>query len=347
MRRASILLVVLWLGLTSCGDDAGTGSSEDAPSTDGADSAASTTTTSASTTTTTTQPPPDRPSVTELLASGAPLNIAHAGGDQAAPHSTLFAFSEAVAAGAGVLEMDVLLSGDGVLIVQHDDTVDKTTEETGPVLDRTLAQLQELDNAYWFSPECWPCQDRPVEEYIYRGVRTGQVPPPQGYTPEDFTIATFREVAERFPDLPFDIEIKGEAPHALEVAQVLADELAELDRLDSSVVVSFDDEVITAFRDMAPEVAVSPGLNTMAAWVLGGQPLDPAYRIVQVPPSFEGLSVVTPAFVERARAEGLTVWVWMDDAATQENEAFYRELLDLGVDGIIAGRPAEVTAALG
>ena len=115
------------------------------------------------------EPDERRATIDGLLELGLPLNIAHAGGDQAAPHSTLFAMAQAVEAGASVLELDVQLTGDGVLIVQHDDTVDRTTEATGPVADLTLAEIKALDNAYWFSPECWPCQDRPLEEYIYRG----------------------------------------------------------------------------------------------------------------------------------------------------------------------------------
>ena len=63
--------------------------------------------------------------VEALLALATPINLSHAGGDQAAPHSTMFAFREGVLAGADALEMDVQLTGDGVLIVQHDDTVDK------------------------------------------------------------------------------------------------------------------------------------------------------------------------------------------------------------------------------
>ena len=44
--------------------------------------------------------------------------------------------------------------------------------------------------------------------------------------------------------------------------------------------------------------------------------------------------------------EGRIVWVWPDDASTQENAAFYEAMIAAGVDGVIAGRPAEVTAAL-
>ncbi|MCH7790206.1 MAG: glycerophosphodiester phosphodiesterase, partial [Acidobacteria bacterium] len=258
---------------------------------------------------------------------------------------TMFAFKEAVAAGADMLEMDVQLSSDGELIVQHDDTIDKTTNETGAVSVRTLAELQTLDNAYWFSPQCWPCQDRPIEEYIYRGVRTGDVAPPEGYEAEDFRIITFREVAEAFPDIPLDIEIKGDFPAAVPVAEKLADEIADLDRTDSVIVVSFDSELVAAFAELAPDVATSPGLDEMVAWFLSGKKLGD-YQVVQVPPDFEGIEVVNEAFMKTAADSGVDVWVWPSDAGAQENEAFYREMIDLGVAGVIAGRPAEMANAV-
>lgn len=309
-----------------------------------------TTTTSTTTTSTTTAPTPPlviAPStIQEAIDSGVAMNLAHAGGDQAAPHSTMFAFREAVAAGANALELDVLLTADGVLIVQHDDTVNKTTNETGPVADRTLSEMQALDNAYWFSPECWPCQARPIDEYIYRGVRTGETEPPDGYTADDFRILTFRELAEAFPDLILDVEIKGAFPDAVPVAEQLAAEIVELDRTDSVIVVSFDDQLVAAFQQLAPDVAVSPGLGTLTDWFLNGTPLDPSFQILQLPIAQADIEVITAETVQRIHDEGRIVWAWADDARSQENEATYRTLLDAGVDGIITGRPAAMTAVL-
>jgi glycerophosphoryl diester phosphodiesterase len=273
------------------------------------------------------------------------MNLAHAGGDQAAPHSTQFAFSEAVRAGANALEMDVQLTADGVLIVQHDDTVDKTTEATGAVAELTLTEIQALDNAYWFSPECWPCRDRPVGEYVYRGVRTGDVEPPDGSSPDDFRVPTFREIATAFPDLPLDIEIKGELPGAEAVARQLAAEIAELGRADSVVVVSFDDQVVDVFHDIAPDVAISPGLGRLTDWFLNGAELEPWFEILQLPPFQGEIEVINADVVQRIHDEGRIVWVWQNDA-TQENVEFYGGLLSIGVDGVIAGRPAAMTAAL-
>ncbi len=283
------------------------------------------------------------PTIEELLAGDRPLNIAHGGGDQAHPHSTAFAFAESVAEGADVLELDVQLTGDGVLVVHHDETLERTTAATGPLIERTLAELQVLDAAHWWS-RCWPCRDRPAGDYPYRGIRTGERPPPVGYTPDDFTIPTFRQIATRFPDLPLDIEIKGgQYVDPVDVARVLAVELRELDRVQSSVVVSFDSNVVREFHALAPEVAVSPGLQELTAWLIGGQPLPDHYSLIQIPPTSGGVQVLAAEVVERAQAEGLDVWVWAAKAE-EEQARVYRDWLDLGVDGVIAGRPAEMSA---
>ena len=105
----------------------------------------------------------------------------------------MYAFTEAALAGADVLEMDVMLTADGVLVVQHDDTVDRTTEGTGQVSTFTYDELAALDNAYWFTPDCGTCTDQPAEAYVHRGVRTGVVAPPAGFTADDL-IAALREM---------------------------------------------------------------------------------------------------------------------------------------------------------
>ena len=287
----------------------------------------------------TTVPPVGRPTVDDLLAADHVLNIAHAGGDQAWPHSTFYAFDHAVEAGADVLEMDVQLTGDGVLIVQHDDTVDGTTNGSGDVASFTFADIVQLDAAYWYVPGCWPCRDRPEEEYVLRGVRTGERPAPDGVDPETLRIVSFAEVVARYPEMPLDIEIKGDGVAAEAAARRLAAEIQQYELTDHVVVVSFDDPTIELFRSIAPDVAVSPGVGAMSAWLLSGEALDPAYRIVQVPPMFGELEVLTPEFWTAVADAGVEVWVWPNDWETQENAEFYGSLIEQGAGGIIAGRP--------
>ena len=300
------------------------------------------------------QPRPEASTLDGLLALGRPLVIAHAGGDQDHPHSTTYAYSRSAAAGADVLELDVQLTADGVLIVQHDDTVDRTTETTGPVADLTLAEIQVLDNAHWFVPGLWGDQTRPATEYVFRGVRGGATEPPAGFDAEDFRVATFREVAERFGHHVLDVEIKlqrgpdgEEDPRSgIATAEVLAAEIAELGREDSVIVACFDDEVLAAFQELAPDVATSPGTDELVAWWLAGEALDPRYRVLQVPFTYGGIEVVQPDLVDRVHSEGRHVWVWLSGTDVRESREFYAELLRRGVDGLIAGRPAEAVAAL-
>ena len=279
--------------------------------------------------------------------------IAHAGGDQDYPHSTIYAFTQSALAGTDVLELDVMLTADGVLIVQHDDTVDRTTEASGPVAGFTLEEIQALDNAHWFVAGQWGDQTRPDSEYVFRGVRTGAVEPPEGFGPDDFRVATFREVAERFPHHVLDVEIKlqrhadgSEDPATgIAAAGVLAAEIAELGREESVIVASFSDEVLEAFSQFAPSVPTTPGEATLIGWFLEGQALDSQQAVIQLPFTYAGIEVVTADTVDRVHSEGLEVWVWLSGTDVVETREFYAGLFALGVDGVIAGRPAEAVAA--
>ena len=82
-----------------------------------------------------------------------PLVIAHRGFSGVAPENTLAAFRKAIDVGADMFELDVLLSQDEHVVVIHDDTLERTTNGTGKVIDHTLAELQALDAGSWFSPE--------------------------------------------------------------------------------------------------------------------------------------------------------------------------------------------------
>lgn len=293
-------------------------------------------------------PYPGASTVADLLALDRPIVIAHAGGDFEAPHSTMYAYERAVAGGADVLELDVRLTADGVLVVHHDDNLERTTPVSGRLDEWVFEDLAALDNAHWFVEGAWSDQSRPAAEYTLRGVRTGERPPPDGSDADDFRIITFREVATAFPDHVLDVEIKvprsasGEPDIAAGIAigDALAGEIAELGRTESVVVVSFDADVIAAFRAEAPDVATSPALATLVDWYVG-TPVEfaPSDVAFQVPPVYEGVEVLTPDVVARAQAEGFAVWVWMDDTSTQETAAFYTDLLDRGVDGLLVSRP--------
>jgi glycerophosphoryl diester phosphodiesterase len=79
--------------------------------------------------------------------------IAHRGASTYAPENTVAAFDLALHLGCRHLELDVDLSRDGHIVDMHDDTVDRTTNGTGPVGSHTLAELRALDAGAWFGPQ--------------------------------------------------------------------------------------------------------------------------------------------------------------------------------------------------
>ena len=276
--------------------------------------------------------------IDELLALGRPIVLAHTAGEDEFPASTLFGFGESVKAGVDMLDMNVQLTSDGVLVVHHDDTVDRATNGNGVVASMTFAQIAQLDDAYWFTADC-VCTDQPAEAYLYRGIRTGDVPPPAGYTADDFAVPTFRDVVARFPNLPINIEIKGNGGPALAAAEVLAEEIQQLGIEDSVVMTSFDDEIVAAIQALLPDVEVSPGLGASTEFVLAGIALPAGQRILQFPPEFDGIVVITDDLIARSKAAGYVIWVWPNNRDL-ENLQSYRDFLDMGIEGLNINFPA-------
>ncbi len=354
-RTGALLTSILLLTAACSGDDTAPATTEEPPATEAPaeptspGTAAPTTTAAAPTAATSTNSTaPAREyaaTIDELLALGRPIVLAHTAGEDEFPGSTLFAFGESVKADVDMLDFNVMLSGDGVLVVTHDDTVDRTTDGTGAVAEMTYDEIAALDNAYWFTAECGVCTDQPDDAYLYRGVRTGDRPAPEGYTADDFTIPTFRQLVERFPTIPLNIEIKGEGDAAQAAADVLAAELDELGRGQATVVASFDDATVDYFHSIAPDVEVSAGLGLLTEWVLNGTPLPEHMRILQLPPEYSGLEVITPDLVAASTAAGYPIWVWPNDREL-ENQASYLEFLKMGVVGLNINFPAQGVAAV-
>src|SRR5215218_5850424 len=133
------------------------------------------------------------------------LNIAHQGGEDEFPSNTLYAFRKAIRAGADMLELDVGVTSDDQIVVMHDTSVDRTTNGTGLISEKTLEEI--------------------------RGLATGERRPPKGFKAADFRVPTLRSVLRAFPNTPINIEVKGrtkeeEAAEYVYNAEVLARELA-------------------------------------------------------------------------------------------------------------------------
>jgi glycerophosphoryl diester phosphodiesterase len=86
------------------------------------------------------------------MAFDLPRVIGHRGAAAYAPENTLEGLREAARRGAGWVELDAKLTGDGVVVLMHDDTLDRTTDGAGPVAQTAYAAISRLDAGAWFGP---------------------------------------------------------------------------------------------------------------------------------------------------------------------------------------------------
>jgi glycerophosphoryl diester phosphodiesterase len=250
--------------------------------------------------------------------------IAHQGGNHLRPGDTMLAFRNAVDLGVDVLEMDVHSTADGVLVVIHDRTVDRTTNGEGRVSDLTFDEIRTLDAAYH-----WPFGDDEGDR-PFRG--TG------------VTIPSLEEVLTAFPDMPMIIEIKQADPPIVETFGRM---LVEHDRAGNTIVASFHAETMHAFRERFPQFATSGVQPEIVRFfvlskILLGAAFRPEMEVFQVPESFGRLRVVRPRFVRVAHRRGITTQVWTVNEADD-----MERLLEVGVDGIMTDRPDLLLEVLG
>ena len=244
-----------------------------------------------------------------------PLVMAHRGGRALWPENTLYAFERAVELGVDVLEMDIHTTADGVPVVMHDDTVDRTTDGSGPVQSFTLDELKSLDAGYAWTPD-------DGQTFPYRG--------------QGITVPTVDEVFAAFPDVPLNIEIKQEEPSMVASFCQLIRDHGLVDRV---LVASFHEETIDEFRALCPEVATSTSTSeTVTLFVLSRLFLEATYgapaEAAQVPEYRSGLHVLAPRFVDAAHNCNLEVHAW-----TINEEEDMQRMISLGVDGIITDYP--------
>jgi glycerophosphoryl diester phosphodiesterase len=266
------------------------------------------------------KPVPDHPFFAQF--DEYPLVIAHAG-SELYPTDTLYALEQYAAMGVDILEMDLHMTKDGVIVLIHDDTVDRTTDGTGTVWEMTLEELKVLDAGhYWTQDE--------GETYPFRG--------------QGITIPTLEEVFQAFPGYPMIIEIKQEEPS---MTRPLCDLIREYGMEEKVLVPAFDSGTIQDFRQVCPEVATAGGEDEIREFVIrnfllisGTVPID--YYAFQVPESRDGIPVVTRLFLWAAHQRNVQVHIW-----TINDPEDMQRFLDMGVDGIMTDRTDLLLELLG
>jgi glycerophosphoryl diester phosphodiesterase len=250
-----------------------------------------------------------------FFAASRPLVFAHRGGSGLAPENTIAAFETAVGLGADGLELDVRLSRDGVVVVHHDASLDRTTNAQGGVDALDADELERVDAGYHFrrgeAHAAYPC----------RGQGIG--------------VPTLAAVLARFRDARVIVELKL---NDAALAAAALDVVRRADAVDRVCFGAFGRRVLSAARAAEPALATSAAREEVR-WALyrswcGWPHRRPAYAGFQVP-EWSGLTrVVSRRFVDAAHRAGLGVQVW-----TVDDEDVARRLLGLGVDALITDRP--------
>lgn len=256
---------------------------------------------------------------------GGVVLLAHRGWRSCYPENTMLSFQKAAELPIDGLEIDIHATADGVVVVCHDATVDRTTDGNGRIQDFTFEQLQKLDAGYRFTLD------------------DGQTFPFRG---QGITIPALAEVFETYPQLWINIDMKQEKPS---IIRPFADLIQQHNVAHRLCVGSFSDQTVVDFRRACPEVArTASHAEVIRLFVLNKLWLSRWYwgqgHVLQIPEVDEdsGYRLVTPRSVRAAHRNNVAVHVW-----TVNETADMQRLIEMGVDGLISDYPDRALKFLG
>jgi glycerophosphoryl diester phosphodiesterase len=231
-----------------------------------------------------------------------PLILAHRGACSYAPENTMAAFQLAREQGADGIELDAKLSSDGLVVVIHDQTVDRTTDGTGNVGKMSLEELQHLDAGIQFAPK-------------FGGER----------------IPTLEQV---FLELGRNFLINVELTSYASPGDNLPEKVSELVKktgVDKNIFFSsFHPGILKRIRRLMPDIPAA--LLTGEGWMAWGNwGIFRGYSPQVIHPYF---SKITQKFIEKAHQQGRKINAW-----TVDDPREITRLIQIGVDGIITDDP--------
>lgn len=225
-----------------------------------------------------------------------------------APENTLASFELAVAMGVDMLECDVHLSRDGVPVVIHDHTLDRTTNGRGLVCEHAIEDLTRLDAGSWHGP---------------------------GFSSQ--RLLTLEHLLVWCRDrVPLSIEIKNGPIFYDGIVERVVDLIRKHEMVDRSFLISFDHHAIRQAKEVEPAIA---GGVLFHARLVDAAAVARAARADAILPH---CSMATSDVVAQAHAADLMVSVW-----TVDDETSLRHVVAAGVDAVATNYPDRILDALG
>ncbi|MFD1143301.1 glycerophosphodiester phosphodiesterase [Larkinella insperata] len=234
---------------------------------------------------------------------------AHRGSSLVAPENTLATFRTVLQWPVSYLEIDVRTTRDGQLVILHDGNLDRTTNGSGPVQNRTLAELKQLSAGKGFG-ESFNEERIPTLKEVGRLLR-------------DWNQTSTRKVH-------LYVDCKAVQP------QKLVDELAELNLLDDAVFYG-SDAFLMALKQAFPRAKLMPSLRSADEMTAKVQQLQPYAFDVRWPS-------LTAELIQRIHAHGIRVF--SDALDFFETPEHYRKAAQMGVDVIQTDFVERVSQAL-
>ena len=252
------------------------------------------------------------------MAADRPLVAAHRGGALLWPENSLLAFKNALALGVDALEFDLHLTRDGEVVVIHDATLDRTTTASGPVRDRTLAEI-----------------------------RAARIKARDG-TITDERVPTFTEVLDLTRSSPVELlpEIKvGADGHPYAGVEEKVVSLVRANGMMGRVTIqAFQAPTISRLRAAQPDVRTMVLVSRRRLDGERASPPDAVRWAREAGATDLGMEfrVIDAAVIAAVRAARIRLSAW-----TVNDEADIRRMAELGVDVIMSDRPDLVRRVTG
>lgn len=237
------------------------------------------------------------------------LNIAHRGFSGKYPENTMIAFKKAVEAGCDGIETDLHMTKDGVIVICHDETIDRTTNGNGYIRNYTYKELCKFDSGIKFCKE-------------FEGER----------------IPSLDEVLDYIKDknLLINLELKNDIISYRELEKKVIDKVHEF-KLEKNVILSsfnhysmirakqYDNNIKTGLLYQATLYNAHEYIKTV-----GADALHPFFS-----------AVMDKKIVTDIKKNGITI-----NAYTVNEEEHMERLIELGIDGIITNYPDKLKKVL-
>lgn len=231
----------------------------------------------------------------------------------------MIAFRSACDLGVPYIEFDVHMTHDGVVVISHDEDLRRASGQSGLIREMAWAEVVAVDAGYTFGRD---------QGFPYRG--------------KGVRIPSLAETLAAFSQLRLIIEVKQTAPSLVEA---MLEAIIRAGMRRRVLIASEHHAVLEEVRALAPDIPTNLSNlevgDFFRALPPGAPPYNPQGAALQVPVEYESWRLVTQQSVAAAHRMGLEVHVWTVNA---EDEM--RDLLALGVDGILTDVPARLLSVL-